>query len=469
FLQTRAGDRIAHGATPSFDSVTWEVWAPLLNGGTIVVIDRDQMLSPTRLGAVIREQRVTSLFLTPVLFGQVAYEAPDAFRPLRDVMTGGEAADPAAFARVLAACPETRVINVYGPSECTTYATWHLAGRNADPHAAIPIGIPVTNTRVYVLDRWLRAVPPGVPGELCLAGDGLARGYLGRPALTAERFVPDPYAERPGGWMYRTGDLGRWKYDESAKVRECESASDSRENERTFALSHSRTAVLEFLSRMDGQAKVRGFRIEPGEIEVALRRHPAVADALATVGGEGERRWVAAYVVAVPGAAPTPQELRGHLSSMLPGWMIPAFFIPLDALPKTPAGKLDRRALPPPAPGAALAEDAWAPPETPTEAAVAAIWSEVLEVDRVGATDDFFDLGGHSLKATRIFSRVSARLGVELPVGVIFDDPTVRGMAARVDERLGEAPAPEAELLDWLEGLTDEEAERLLAESRAGG
>jgi acyl carrier protein len=215
---------------------------------------------------------------------------------------------------------------------------------------------------------------------------------------------------------------------------------------------------------MDGQVKVRGFRIELGEIEVALRRHPAVAEALATFGGEGERRWVAAYVVSVPGTAPTPQELRGHLSTMLPGWMIPTFFTPLDALPKTPAGKLDRRALPPPVPGASLAESGWAPPDTGTESAVAAIWSEVLEVDRVGATDDFFELGGHSLKATRIFSRVSARLGVELPVGVIFDHPTVRGMAALVDERLGASPAPDDDLLDWLEGLTDEEAERLLAE-----
>jgi amino acid adenylation domain-containing protein len=441
YLQTGAGDRIGHGATPSFDSVTWEVWAPLLNGGTLVVIDREQMMSPARLGALVREQGVTSLFLTTVLFNQVAYDDPGAFRPLRDLMTGGEAADPAAFARVLAACPETRVINLYGPSECTAYATWHQASPAADPHAAIPIGIPVANTRVYVLDRWLRPVPAGVPGEVCLGGDGLSRGYLGRPALTAQRFAPDPYAEEPGGWMYRTGDLGRW-----------------------------RGGVLEFLGRMDGQVKVRGFRVELGEIEVALRRHPAVAEALATVGGEGEGRWIAAYVVPAPGAAPTPRELRGHLSTLLPAWMVPAFFVPLEALPKTPAGKLDRRALPHPVAGAAVEEEApRAEPETPTEAAVAAIWREVLAVERIGPDDDFFDLGGHSLKATRILSRVASRLGAELPVGVIFDRPTVRGMAALVDERRGAAPAADAELLAWLEELTDEEAARLLAENRAGG
>jgi len=466
FLQTRAGDRIGNGSTPALDSITWEVWAPLLNGGTVVVIDRDQMLSPRKLAAVIRDQRVTSLFLTPVLLSQTAYETPDAFRPLRDVTTGGEAPDPAAVARVLAACPDTRLVNVYGPSECSPYSTWHEASRGADPRAAIPIGIPLSNTRVYVLDRWLRAVPVGVPGELYLGGDGLAHGYLGRPGFTAERFVPDPYAEEPGGRMYRTGDLARWK--ESAEVRECGSALDSRESQRTPEPPHSRTAVLEFLGRMDRQVKVRGFRIELEEIEGALRRHPAVADALATAGGEGERRWVAAYVVPVPGAAPTPQELRGHLSTLLPGWMVPSFFIPLDALPKTPAGKLDRRALPPPTPGTSD-EDAWAPPETPTESAVAAIWSEVLEMERVGADDDFFDLGGHSLKATRIFSRVSARLGVELPVGVIFDRPTVRGMAAAVDERRDAGFDSDDEMLEWLEGLSDEEAERLLAQSQAGG
>jgi amino acid adenylation domain-containing protein len=442
YLQPGPGDRVGQTATASFDAATWEIWAPLLNGGTVVVIDRDDLVSPRRLGRVIREQALTTLFITTAVFNQVAYEAPAVLAPLRDVLTGGETADPAAFARVLDACPGTRVLNLYGPSESTTYATWHPAAASADAPAAIPIGGPVANTRVYVLDRWLRPVPDGVAGELCVAGDGLSRGYHGRPGLTADRFVPDPYSPVPGGWMYRSGDRARW---------------------------HG--GALEFMGRTDHQVKVRGFRVEPGEIEVALRGHPFVAEAAVVARDDGAGgRALAAFVAAAPGRAPSAAELREHLATQLPAWMIPSHFVMMDALPKGPAGKVERRALP--AVTAAAAPDdvaGWTAPETVTEEAVAAVWGEVLGLDRVGATDDFFDLGGHSLKATRILSRIAARLGVELSVGVIFDRPTVRGMAALVDERLGEAPGADADLLDWLEGLSEEEAERLLAESEAGG
>jgi len=274
-----------------------------------------------------------------------------------------------------------------------------------------------------------------------VAGDGLSRGYHGRPALTADRFVPDPFSPAPGGRMYRTGDRVRWH-----------------------------AGALEFLGRLDDQVKVRGFRVEPGEIETALRAHPAVAEAAVVARQDVGERYLAAFVAAAPGRTLGVAELRAHLSAVLPAWMVPSFFVTMDALPKGPGGKIDRRALPAVA-GTAAPEEApgWAAPETPTEVAVAAVWGEVLALERVGATDDFFDLGGHSLKATRILSRVAARLGVELPVGVIFDHPTVRGMAALVDERLGAGPAADAELMDWLEGLSDEEAERLLAESKAGG
>jgi amino acid adenylation domain-containing protein len=469
YLQLHPGDRSGQTSTASFDASTWEIWAPLLNGATLVVIERDDLVSTRRLERVVRERRLDSLFLTPAIFNQVAHEAPETLAPLRDVLTGGEAADPAAFARVLGACPRTRVLHFYGPSESTTYATWHEVERSAEVPVSIPIGAPVPNTRVYVLDRELRPVPDGVAGELHVAGDGLARGYHARPALTAERFVPDPCSPAPGGWMYRTGDRVRWKA--SAEVRECESAPSAHGNERTLVLSHSRTAVLEFLGRMDDQVKVRGFRVEPGEIETALRGHPAVAEAavVARPDGSGGRHLVA-FVASAPGRAPATHELREHLATVLPAWMIPSVFVPMDALPRGPMGKVDRRALPAVA-APHVADDAagWAAPATETEEAVAAVWSEVLGLGRVGATDDFFDLGGHSLKATRILSRVAARLGVELPVGVIFDQPTVRGMAALVDERLGEAPDPDAHLLEWLEGLSDEEAERLLAESEAGG
>ncbi|HEX9937592.1 MAG TPA: amino acid adenylation domain-containing protein [Longimicrobium sp.] len=436
YLQPRAGDRIGHAATPSFDAATWEIWAPLVNGGTVVVIDRDDLLSPRRLGEVIREKGIHSIFLTTALFNQVAAEEPGALAPLRDLLFGGEAADPASTRRVRDACRCTRLLNLYGPSECTTYATWHEVRSVAAGAAAIPIGGPVANTRVYVLDPALRPVPAGVPGELYVAGDGLSLGYHARPGLTAGRFVPDPFAAQPGERMYRTGDRVRW-----------------------------RGGALEFLARADDQVKVRGYRVEPGEIAAALHEHPSVGEAAVAACEEvpGDR-WLAAWVAPAPGRSIDVAALREHLAARLPAWMIPAVFVPMDVLPKTPGGKLDRRALPAPHPAAAGRDASFAEPATPTEVAVAGIWCEVLKLDRVGATDDFFDLGGHSLKATRILTRVGARLGVELPVGVIFDHPTVRGIAALVDEKLGQAGEPDEALLAWLETLSDEEAERLLGD-----
>jgi len=437
YLQPRAGDRVGHGATPSFDAATWEIWAPLLNGGTVVVIDRDDLLAPRRLGRVIRERRIQSLFLTTALFNQVAAEEPGVLAPLRDILTGGEAADPAAFRRVLDACHGSRLINVYGPSEATTYASWHEVRSVPAGAVAVPVGTPVANTRLYVLDEALRPVPIGVPGELFVAGDGLSMGYHGRVGLTAERFVPDPFARKPGERMYRTGDRARWH-----------------------------AGALEFLGRADDQVKVRGYRVEPGEIAAVLRDHPGVAETVVVAREEvaGER-YLAAYVAAVPGRSPSAAELREHLSRRLPAWMIPAVFVALDALPRTPGGKVDRRALPAPDAAAQHAGDGFVAPGSETEMAVAEIWREVLKVDRVGATDDFFDLGGHSLKATRILTRVGSRLGVELPVGVIFDHPTVRGIAALVDERRARAGEPDEALLAWLETLSDEEAERLLGDA----
>jgi amino acid adenylation domain-containing protein len=433
FLQPRAGDRIGHGAAPSFDAATWEIWAPLANGGTLVVVDRDDLLSPQRLARVIRDGRIGSMFLTTAVFNQVAAEQPAALAPLRDVLTGGEAADPAACRRVLDACPGTRLLNLYGPSESTTYAAWHEVASVAEGAVSVPIGGPVANTRLYVLDEALRPLPVGVPGELYVAGDGLSLGYHGRPGLTAARFVPDPFAERPGEWMYRTGDRVRW---------------------------HG--GVLTFLGRADDQVKVRGFRVEPGEIAAVLREHAWVADAAVVAREEvpGDR-YLAAYFAPVPGRSVTTAELREHLGERLPAWMIPSAFVRMDAIPLTPNQKVDRRALPAPDTAVPAADASFSAPATETEAAVAEIWREVLRLDEVGATDDFFDLGGHSLKATRILTRVGTRLGVELPVGVIFDHPTVRGIAALVDEQLARADEPDEELLAWLEGLSDEEAERL--------
>jgi len=265
-----------------------------------------------------------------------------------------------------------------------------------------------------------------------VGGAQVARGYLGRPAATAERFVPDPFSGVPGARLYRTGDRARWRTETtSAEVRECESALDPREGQRTPALSHSRTGVLEYLGRLDTQVKVRGFRIELGEIEARLTEHPEVREAvvLAREDVPGERRLVAYVTGAVEADA-----LRAHLRQSLPEHMVPAAYVYLEALPLTPNGKLDRKALP--APELASAEDRYVAPRTPTEEALAGIWAEVLRLERVGATESFFDLGGHSLLATRVVSRVRELFGVELPLRAIFEAPTLAEMAGRVDVAL---------------------------------
>jgi acyl carrier protein len=271
----------------------------------------------------------------------------------------------------------------------------------------------VGDRRVHVLDASLEPVPVGVPGELCVGGPAVARGYLGRPALTAERFVPDPFAAGSGARLYRSGDRARWRPD----------------------------GTLEFLGRLDRQAKVRGFRVEPGEVEAALARLPGVRQAAAVVREDapGERR-IVGYAVPREGASLTGAALRAGLAGSLPEHLVPAAVVVLDALPLTPRGKLDRRALP--APDASLADEgAFVAPRTPLEERIAAIWGEVLRVERVGVHDRFFDLGGHSLLATQVVTRIREELRAELPLRVLFETPTVAALAARVEAE--RAPEPD--------------------------
>jgi amino acid adenylation domain-containing protein len=426
------GARFAQGASASFDAFSMEAWGPLLNGGCVVGIHRDVLLSPAALPARLDEGRVTTLFLTTSLFNEVARQAPHAFAG-RTVLFGGEAAEPEAVRRALRAGPR-RLANLYGPTENSTLSTFHVVGPGAADAASVPIGRPVSNGGAYVLDERMQPCPGGVPGELCVAGDGIARGYVGRPALTAERFVPDPFGAA-GSRVYRTGDRARWLPE----------------------------GALEFLGRADQQVKVRGFRIEPAEIEAVLRTLPRVHEAAVVPRAEpGGPLALAAYVVPRPGAAPDAAALRGALAERLPAYMVPATITLLDALPVTPAGKLDRRALPAPLP-APGAEHGYAAPGTDDERAIAAAWQEVLGVERIGATDGFFALGGHSLRAVRIIARIDELLGVRLPVSALFESPTVRGLAERV-ARARESDPALADRLAWLEGLTDEEALALLEE-----
>ncbi|WP_116121159.1 non-ribosomal peptide synthetase, partial [Archangium gephyra] len=421
-------DRVAHVSNTSFDAATFEVWGALLSGARLVILSREQLLSPLELGATLREHAVSTLFLTTALFNQVASLAPSSFSSLRNVLFGGEASDALSIRRVLEAGAPARLLNAYGPTESTTFATWHLV-QSVAPHASsVPIGRPISNTTAFVLDTHLQPVPAGVPGELYLGGDGLARGYLGRPELTAEKFVPHPFSSSPGARLYRTGDKVRWLPD----------------------------GQLEFLGRLDSQVKLRGFRIELGEIESALRAHSSVRQAVVVVREDsGDKRLVAYVVPTSPrppgegrgegGASPAlnTADLSTFLKGSLPEYMVPSAFVALEALPLTPNGKLDARALP--APETSLAASShYVAPSSELEQRLAGIWAQVLGVKQVGIHDNFFELGGHSLLATQVVSRIRSAFQVELPLRALFEAPSVASFAAHLSSALQSGTALQA-------------------------
>ncbi|MES1245585.1 MAG: amino acid adenylation domain-containing protein, partial [Acidobacteriota bacterium] len=396
-------------APVSFDAATLEIWGPLLNGGTLVVCD-PHALSFHELGRVIERERVTTLWLTAGLFHQMVDESLESLAGVRQLLAGGDVLSPAHVARALAALPGCRLINGYGPTENTTFTCCHTVEEGAGE--AIPVGRPIANTWVHVLDRSLRPVPVGLPGELCAGGDGLARGYFRRPGVTAERFVPDPLSAEPGARLYRTGDLVHRRPD----------------------------GVVEFLGRIDNQVKIRGFRVEPGEVEQALGLHPEVASCAVSVREDrpGDKRLVA-YVVSA--GAPADADLRSFLERTLPPPMIPSAFVRLESLPLTPNGKVDRRALPAPE-DAQGAERERVGPRTPTEEVLAGIWGDVLGLELVDVRDDFFALGGHSLGMMRVASRIRDAFGVELPLRALFEASTLESLAERVEQEQGAAVLP---------------------------
>ncbi|MET0396905.1 MAG: amino acid adenylation domain-containing protein, partial [Longimicrobiaceae bacterium] len=391
----------------SWDVLTLELWPALLTGGTCVLYP-GRTSEPAALGEQVRAHGVTTLWLTSAYFNVVVDTAPEVLAGVRQLLVGGEAVSAAHVRRALELHPGLRLVNGYGPSECTVFSTAYVVPPGFGG-ASVPIGTPVGDRRVYLLDRRLEPVPVGVPGELYVGGPAVARGYLGRPRLTAEKFVPDPFAGEAGARLYRSGDRARWRAD----------------------------GTLEFVGRTDFQVKVRGFRVEPGEVEAALASHPAVRQAVVVVreAAPGDRRLVG-YVTARPGATLAPAELRSWLGGRLPEYMVPGALVVLEAMPLTPRGKIDRRALPAPdAYGEAAAHVA---PRTQTEEVLAGVWAEVLGVERVGAADDFFALGGHSLLATRVASRLREAFGVEVPLRAVFEAPVLADLALRVDELLRE-------------------------------
>ncbi|MEU7599036.1 amino acid adenylation domain-containing protein, partial [Streptomyces sp. NPDC039022] len=391
--------RVLFHAPHAFDASTFELWVPLLNGGCVVVAPETVDLAGGTLSRLVEEYALTAVHVTAGLFRVLAQETPECFAGLRHVLTGGDVVPAEAVARVAEACPGAEIRHLYGPTETTLCATAHVIGPGAKVPPVLPIGAPRDGLRVFVLDGFLRPVPVGVAGELYVAGRGVARGYLGRAGLTAERFVACPYG---GGRMYRTGDLVRWDRDGN----------------------------LVFLGRADDQVKIRGFRIEPAEVETVLGQCPGVEQAAVVVREDrpGDKRLVA-YVVGDASGT------RDFMAERLPDHMTPSATVVLDALPLTANGKIDRAALP--APDCTAAADASArAPRTPQEQILCRLFAEVLglEVARVGIDDGFFDLGGDSLLATRLASRVKGALGAEIPVRALFEAPTVAGLAGRLDE-----------------------------------
>jgi amino acid adenylation domain-containing protein len=443
YVEIRPGDRLTQVSNASFDAFSFELWGALLNGATLVGVPREVSLSPQGMAEFIRTRGVTTVFLTTALFNQVAREVPDAFRGVRYVLFGGEASDPAAVRRVLEAGGPDHLLHMYGPSESTTYASWHEVRDVPAGATTVPIGLPVANTTLYVLDAQMRPVPLGVEGELYVGGAGLALGYLGRPAMTADRFVPDPFAASGGERLYRTGD----------RVRRL------------------RDGALEFLGRVDRQVKVRGFRIEPGEIEAVLSEHPRVGECVvSTHQDETGVKDLVGYVVPAPGGGePAPEVLRAFLADRLPAHMVPAAFVMLESFPLTPNGKTDYDRLPAPSSFRAGSSVPYVPPRNALEETLAAIWCEILGVERVGIDDDFFELGGHSLRATRVATRAREALRVEVPVRDLFDHPTLRTLGPRVEEMMGSLAVDDQDLLahlEALEGLSDDEVLRLLGETQ---
>ncbi len=423
-FRTGAHDRVLLHSPTAFDASTYELWVPLLGDGQVVVAPPGDV-DADALRRAITEHGVTAMFLTSGLFRVVAQEAPDAFAGLREVWTGGDVVPAAALRRVLDACPGTVVVDVYGPTEATTFATsFPMTDVTAVPDT-VPIGGPLAGMACYVLDEGLRPVPVGVPGELFIAGAGVVRGYLNQPGLTAQRFLADPFG-RPGGRMYRTGDVVRWLPG----------------------------GVLEFVGRTDDQVKIRGFRIETGEIDALLMRHADVAQAVTVARADDGRKQLVAYVVPSSGAVPADPDLRAWLKRELPDYMVPAVFVPLDALPLSANGKVDRRALP--APRARTEADRHVEPTTPVERELARVWAEVLRVERVGVEDNFFELGGDSILSIQVVAR-ARQAGLKLTSKDIFLHPTIAELAADAASTAGEVeraeapagPAPLTPIQEW--------------------
>jgi myxalamid-type nonribosomal peptide synthetase MxaA len=405
YARIDAADCLAHCSNPMFDASTFEIWGALLNGARILIVPPLTLLDARRFGEVLIEQGVTVLWLTVGLFAQYQEVLAPAFKRLRYLLTGGDVVEPGMLRRVLRNSPPQHLLNAYGPTECTTFSTTYLVEAMGDEASNIPIGRPIANARIYILDTQLQPVPIGVVGEMYIGGAGVALGYLNRPELTRERFIANPFgAVCDDGPLYRSGDLAKWRADGN----------------------------IEFVGRNDEQVKLRGFRVEPGEIEAQLARHKDVKEAIVVVREDVSiQKCLVAYVTPYPARDPSVEQLRAHLAQVLPEYMIPSAFVLLDSLPLTSNGKVDKRLLP--APGSeAYSRREYEEPQGDLEQSLATIWQALLKIEKVGRDDNFFDLGGHSLLAVKALFETNRACRCALNVRDMYGNPTPRELAKRI-------------------------------------
>ncbi len=399
-------DKIAQVSNISFDAATFEIWGALLNGAQLVGIEREVTLSPRDLAKYIDEHQITVIFLTTALFNLIARMEPAALHSMRCVLFGGEEVDQKWVRVVIEKGPPEFLLHVYGPTENTTFTSWYLINEASKNARTIPIGRPISNTQIYLLDKHMNPVPVGVCGELYTGGYGLARGYLNSPEMTAENFISNPFSDDPDQHLYSTGDLARYLPDGN----------------------------LEFIGRVDYQVKNRGFRIELGEIESVLSKHPLVLDVVVLLREDGENdiqgdKRLVAYVVTSRQGNVSATVLQGYLKERLPEYMVPATYIFLVQFPLTPNGKLDTRALPEPTIENTVFSTIRREPRDSLELRLARIWENVLNTRAIGIDDNFFDLGGHSLLGVHLLEGIEKLFGKRLPVSTLFSAPTIAAMA----------------------------------------
>ncbi|MEE4564878.1 amino acid adenylation domain-containing protein [Paenibacillus polymyxa] len=394
-----ADTRILQTGSVVFDASTFEIWGALLNGGQLVLVSQDVILDAPRLKAAVRNHGITTMWLTAPLFNQLSQQDLELFEGIQELLVGGDVLSVPHINRVLKAHPNLRIINGYGPTENTTFSTTHaITGVQSE---AVPIGSPIHNSTAYVVDRSMQLQPIGAWGELLVGGDGVARGYCNRPDLTSEKFINSPF--RNGERCYRTGDLVRWNAD----------------------------GTLEYKGRIDAQVKIRGYRIELGEVEAQLLKLEAVREAVVIVREDEQgQKQLCAYVVTH--ADVQLSELRSSLNRELPSYMVPSYFVQLEQLPLTPNGKVDRRALPRPEGGISSGAE-YVPPQNQLQAQLVSIWKEVLEIERIGIKDNFFEAGGHSLRATHVISLIHKQLHKNVQLKDLFQHPTIEQFAQVIE------------------------------------